>query len=237
MPKPKPTAPMARPSDDEPFVDLKVTVGNSLKMALSKLTISEPSSSLPADGVESENVEVGTECKHGGCQTKYLNSDTNLTDCQYHPGIPIFHEGYKFWSCCRKRTSDFNEFLRQEGCKFGSHLWKETEKVIRCDWHQTGSQVVISIFSKCSLPDECHFSANSTNVTAGITYYDNGKKATFNRTWKLEGVIDAKRSSVELLGSKAEIKLRKFDGTPWKHLEIKQAEQPQPLTTTNNTTN
>jgi hypothetical protein len=53
IPKPKPPVPMARPSDDEPFVDLKVTVGNSLKMALSKLTISEPSSSLPADGVES----------------------------------------------------------------------------------------------------------------------------------------------------------------------------------------
>ena len=73
----------------------------------------------------------------------YLGPDSNLTDCQYHPGVPIFHEGsvtlthlsylppppsppssYKLWSCCQRRTSDFNEFLRQEGCKAGNHEWK-----------------------------------------------------------------------------------------------------------------
>lgn len=32
-------------------------------------------------------------------------------------------ERYKFWSCCQRRTSDFNEFQRQEGCTSGSHAW------------------------------------------------------------------------------------------------------------------
>ena len=32
---------------------------------------------------------------------------------------------YKFWTCCQRRTSDFNEFLRQEGCTSGDHLWIE----------------------------------------------------------------------------------------------------------------
>lgn len=33
-------------------------------------------------------------------------------------------------------------------------------------------------------------------------------------------VIDSEKSLVDLLGSKAEIKLRKADGTPWKYLEL-----------------
>lgn len=37
---------------------------------------------------------------------------------------------------------------------------------------------------------------------------------------------------MELLGTKAEIKLRKFDGTPWKYLELRVA--PVPKKTDNN---
>ena len=36
---------------------------------------------------------------------------------------------YKFWTCCQKRTSDFNEFLKQEGCIPGSHRWVLTDEV------------------------------------------------------------------------------------------------------------
>ncbi|CAB1333330.1 unnamed protein product [Coregonus sp. 'balchen'] len=37
----------------------------------------------------------------------------------------------KYWSCCKKKTSDFNTFLSQEGCSRGNHLWKKKDTVGR----------------------------------------------------------------------------------------------------------
>lgn len=48
---------------------------------------------------------------------------SNLDMCKYHPGVPIFHEGLKYWSCCQKKTTDFTEFLEQLGCSTGHHCW------------------------------------------------------------------------------------------------------------------
>ena len=28
-------------------------------------------------------------------------------ECLYHPGIPVFHEGMKYWSCCQRKTTEF----------------------------------------------------------------------------------------------------------------------------------
>ena len=73
--------------------------------------------------------------------------------------------------------------------------------------------MVISVFSKCSLPEACHFIANKTMVRGGerererdypllsshvsfcsplsqvnaVVSYEGGKR-TFQKTWKLEGV-------------------------------------------------
>ncbi|KAJ8793400.1 hypothetical protein J1605_003679 [Eschrichtius robustus] len=56
--------------------------------------------------------------------------------CCHHPGVPIFHDAlkkcsqesklswiscYQGWSCCRKRTVDFSEFLNIKGCTVGPH--------------------------------------------------------------------------------------------------------------------
>ena len=41
--------------------------------------------------------------------------------------MPIFHEGMKFWSCCQRKTSDFQSFLNQEGCMLGEHKWKKDD--------------------------------------------------------------------------------------------------------------
>lgn len=54
---------------------------------------------------------------------EYIDETTNSSKCQYHPGVAIFHEGMKYWSCCERKTSDFDNFLNQEGCTIGVHLW------------------------------------------------------------------------------------------------------------------
>ena len=37
--------------------------------------------------------------------------------CRYHSGQPIFHEGSKGWTCCKRRVLEFDEFMRIEGCQ------------------------------------------------------------------------------------------------------------------------
>lgn len=72
------------------------------------------------------DILVGTICKNGGCGQAYESPATNLAACVHHPGVPVFHEGLKYWSCCTKRTSDFAAFLAQRGCTSGQHKWLKT---------------------------------------------------------------------------------------------------------------
>lgn len=34
----------------------------------------------------------------------------------HHPGVPIFHEGSKGYSCCKRRVLEFDQFMQIEGC-------------------------------------------------------------------------------------------------------------------------
>lgn len=44
-----------------------------------------------------------------------------IDSCCYHPGEPFFHDAYKGWSCCKKKSVDFTEFLNTKGCAFSKH--------------------------------------------------------------------------------------------------------------------
>lgn len=44
-----------------------------------------------------------------------------LDACRHHPGVPFFHDAYKGWSCCNKKSVDFTEFLNIKGCQLGKH--------------------------------------------------------------------------------------------------------------------
>uniref|UniRef100_A0A3B3VS52 CHORD domain-containing protein n=1 Tax=Poecilia latipinna TaxID=48699 RepID=A0A3B3VS52_9TELE len=60
-------------------------------------------------------------CYNKGCGEKF-DPDKNKDDsCLFHPGVPIFHDALKGWSCCKKRTTDFSEFLSIKGCTRGRH--------------------------------------------------------------------------------------------------------------------
>lgn len=41
--------------------------------------------------------------------------------CCHHPGAPYFHDAYKGWSCCNKKSVDFTEFLSIKGCTLSKH--------------------------------------------------------------------------------------------------------------------
>ena len=59
-------------------------------------------------------------CRRRGCNATYDSSktrDRNAETCVHHPGQPVFHEGSKGWSCCKRRVLEFDEFLHIPGCK------------------------------------------------------------------------------------------------------------------------
>lgn len=62
------------------------------------------------------------KCGRPGCDKSYKESENHDSACNYHPGPPIFHEGYKGWKCCDRKTTDFEEFLSFEGCAVGRHI-------------------------------------------------------------------------------------------------------------------
>ncbi|XP_051123095.1 cysteine and histidine-rich domain-containing protein RAR1 [Andrographis paniculata] len=65
-------------------------------------------------------------CQRIGCDAFFSEDDNPDGSCTYHDS-PIFHDGMKEWSCCKKRSHDFSLFLEIPGCKTGKHT---TEKPV-----------------------------------------------------------------------------------------------------------
>ncbi|KAM6907618.1 cysteine and histidine-rich domain-containing protein 1 [Xenentodon cancila] len=201
---PKPQEAIFRPSADEPTVRLQQKISASLKQALEKLKLSDHAADTKEE--DGDEIKIGTSCKNGGCTKTFEGPSSDSEICLYHSGCPIFHEGMKYWSCCKRKTSDFNTFLSQEGCAKGAHLWKkkdEGRKVVRVGstWHQTGTQVIISIYAKNAVPELCYVDANSTTLNIHIIF--EGEKK-FEQKISLWGVIDVTKSAVNMMAAKIE---------------------------------
>lgn len=72
----------------------------------------EPESDDP-----SLDISANAICRRKGCNQGYnpaISRDEET--CVHHPGQPVFHEGSKGWSCCKKRVLEFDEFLKIQGC-------------------------------------------------------------------------------------------------------------------------
>ncbi|XP_078140389.1 cysteine and histidine-rich domain-containing protein 1a [Centroberyx gerrardi] len=166
-------------------------------------------------------------CYNKGCGQRF-DPDNNPDDaCTFHPGVPVFHDALKvghmkYWSCCRKKTADFNSFLSQQGCTTGRHLWRKHNQVrqeapCRFDWHQTGSQVIISIYAKNSLPELSYVEANSTTVKVCVVF--EGDKE-FEQKISLWGAMEVNSSVVNLMAAKMEVSLRKVGPVTWARLDL-----------------
>ncbi|CAL8277530.1 unnamed protein product [Arctogadus glacialis] len=217
---PKPQGAFTRPSGDEPMVRMQHKVSASLRQALEKMKLSDNTAEMKEE--EGDETKIGTSCKNAGCTKSFSSAASNEEVCAYHSGFPIFHEGMKYWTCCKRKTSDFNTFLSQEGCVKGTHIWKKKDtgkKVIPCrfDWHQTGAQVIVSIYSKNSVPELSYVEANSTTLDIHILF--EGEKE-FAQKIKLWGVIDASKSVVNMLAAKIEIAMKKSEPMSWARLDL-----------------
>lgn len=80
--------------------------------------------------LEMNEEEELLQCYNPSCGVKYKKSENSDKACVHHTGKPVFHDAYKSWSCCKKRTTDFTEFLGFKGCTLGYH---SNVKPIECE--------------------------------------------------------------------------------------------------------
>ncbi|GJQ88203.1 hypothetical protein Trydic_g13195 [Trypoxylus dichotomus] len=207
---------MTRPPFDTPMTKIEPEIASSVKRDF------QSPSETNLD-VNSTEIKIGTSCKNGGCRTTYEGASSDTTICTYHPGVPIFHEGLKFWSCCRRRTTDFTVFLNQIGCETGQHIWKKDEdksKLVKCRWdfHQTGTYVFVSIYAKNYCPSKSVIKLNPIRLYTNLVFPQEAD-AVFNLDVELNGIIDVGGSQVNMLGTKVEIKMKKAEPHNWSKLE------------------
>ncbi|CAF3630023.1 unnamed protein product, partial [Rotaria sordida] len=210
---PKPRVPVIeRPPMDAPLTKMKLTVSTSLQEALEKLAITPKVNTNQKEQFNDE-VKPGTSCKHASCGVLYTTVDQEqATPCRFHPGVPIFHEGMKYWSCCQKKTTDFEAFTAQPGCSEGEHLWRvenESSKneddpqvlktSCRYDFHQQGPSVVLSIYAKMPRPDQTQVELNAGRLKVDTRFGTATSTKRFFNEWELFGLIDVNQSTVELL--------------------------------------
>ncbi|XP_008558583.1 cysteine and histidine-rich domain-containing protein morgana [Microplitis demolitor] len=219
-----------RPGFDTPQKNIQATVSDSLMEQVKSLI----SGSTCVQ--ESKIVKIGESCKNRGCNATYADAASDDSPCIHHPGIPIFHEGLKYWSCCpRKKMTDFNQFEKHPGCAEGRHVWVAksmgNKAPCRMDWHQTGSFVVVSIFAKKYHPNKSFVKLSPVRLTVQLYFPEDNKY--YDLDVELRGVVDVDNSSVQMLPTKVEIKLKKAEPSSWSKLEIPR-EVSEPEKTANN---
>ncbi|KAM0753609.1 chord-domain-containing protein [Meredithblackwellia eburnea MCA 4105] len=163
---------------------------------------------------------VGAMCKRKACGKSWDGNSREGEQCVYHPGVPIFHEASKGWSCCKPRHLDFDEFLKIPGCRRGRHLFvgsttsQQQEEIIECrvDHYQTPMQVHVSVFGKGADKElsKVIFEKEAMHVELHLP-----SSKRFQKSFPLFGPIDPTTSTFKILGTKCEIVLAKADARSW----------------------
>ena len=210
---------MPRPPFDSPLTKLQPVVNENFRKTIDDLVVQKKAAAKEA---ESDVIAVGTKCRNGGCLESYQSEDSLYSECVHHPGVPVFHEGMKYWSCCQRKTSDFSVFVAQKGCETGRHKWTEEKKdndAVQCryDWHQTGNNVVVAIYAKMYDYRVSYVQLNPIRLKVHLVFPQQSM-AAFDLDLELRGIVDVGKSSVNMMGTKVEINLCKAELGSWPKL-------------------
>jgi len=217
--------------NDDELAPMKVTVTPAAKRALEE-SLKKLAEEVGQPQV-SEDIPAGTKCKRNGCKTIYQGPESAKKLCEFHPGTAIFHETYKYWSCCdTTRAWDWDDFQKIPTCRVGPELCAFTDDApglpkraaCRQDFFQVGTGVTWNIYAKKVQPQLSSFQLSKTHAKVNIVF-DGGK--VFNYYAKLSGKVVPDQCKVEIGGPKIEIALVKApesSGAAWEKLgeEIKE---------------
>jgi len=196
-----------------------------------------PPTPPPAPESESDDpaqtIADGRTCRRKACGKQYRSGQSRESEkCIYHPGAPIFHEGSKGYTCCKRRVLEFDEFMRIEGCKTKdkhlfigtskkntdegtSGLGEENVETVRHDFYQTPTTVIASLFLKKINKEKASvIFASPQELSLDLPTTDTPPKR-YKKVIPLFGPIDTEASSSKILGTKLELTLVKSDGISW----------------------
>lgn len=209
---------LPRPPLTTACVRLQPTVAPSLVEQVKSLATSHTNGVIT-----DQQISIGEACKNSGCKNTYRGPEEEYSSCKHHPGIPVFHEGMKYWSCCERKTTEFQQFLDQEGCTIGTCLWKKEEPqggavTCRYDWHQTATHVTVAIYAKKYDPSVSFVELSPVRLRAHLFFPQ--EKGSFNLDLELRGIVDVEGCSCSMLGTKVEVKMKKAESGSWAKLDI-----------------
>ena len=160
----------------------------------------------------------GAKCKRLGCEATHP-SPSSSAPCVFHPGVPIFHEGSKGYSCCKRRVLEFEQFLKIAGCAENKHLFvgeprtEEQGELVQCrnDFYQTYTNVIVSIFAKKVDKDAASISFEPYQLHVDLPMPGNKR---FKLSYPLYGPIDPDQCTFKIMGTKVELVLKKGTHPP-----------------------
>lgn len=217
IPEPIKKSTLIRPAYNSKLIELEPKVNPAFKSQIDALPPSVTKQ------ITRQELTIGTTCKNGGCNKSYEGPESDNEECVFHSGVPIFHEGMKYWSCCQRKTSDFTAFMNQEGCDRGSHKWfkdgNREEVKCRWDWHQTATNVVVSVYAKMYDYRSSFVKVNPIRLVVELVFpQQNNNK--FLIDIELRGIIKVEEANVTMYGTKVEITLPKAEPGSWSRLDV-----------------
>ncbi|KIE01875.1 CORD and CS domain containing protein, partial [Metarhizium majus ARSEF 297] len=197
-------------------------------------SIPTPPPPAPETDDDDASLEIpdGSTCRRRTCGQRYKKGSSREGEaCVHHPGVPIFHEGSKGYSCCKRRVLEFDQFMKIEGCKtkdrhlfIGSGKKKEEEKTgssgeevlstVRHDFYQTATTVIAAFFLKKINEETAKVEFLEKQLVLDLVTSDSPPKR-YSADVPLYGQIDTAKSSYKILGTKLEVTLVKADGASW----------------------
>ncbi|PWY89739.1 chord-domain-containing protein [Aspergillus heteromorphus CBS 117.55] len=214
-------APAPSPSPATPVPDSGVP-RPAISPAIAPPPAPSPAPEEPDSDDPSLEIAANATCRRRGCNKGYDASIAREAEkCLHHPGHPIFHEGSKGWSCCKRRVLEFDEFLNLPGCvEKTKHLFigkgkpagEEKVETVRNDFYQTSSSVNVSLYLKKIDKAQAKVEFSATAITLDLPTTDNKR---YTDTYQLFAPIDPEKSQFRVLGTKLELTLVKGDGTSW----------------------
>ncbi|KAM7192025.1 cysteine and histidine-rich domain containing protein [Rhypophila sp. PSN 637] len=193
----------------------------------------------PPQPAESEDDEEGIEipdgrvCRRKACGAIYNKGASREGEkCTHHPGAPIFHEGSKGYTCCKRRVLEFDQFMKIEGCKTkdrhlfigsgtkdaagkGTPAGEEVLETVRHDFYQTATSVIASFFLKKIDKDAAKVVFGEQKIELDLPTTDSPVPKRYKAEVPLFAPIDAAQSTFKILGTKLEVNLVKADGSSW----------------------
>ncbi|KAJ6145022.1 hypothetical protein N7470_008917 [Penicillium chermesinum] len=191
------------------------------RQAISTAVAPTPSAATPpppepdSDDPDLE-IPANATCRRKGCGATYTGSAREDEKCVHHPGEPVFHEGSKGWSCCKRRVLEFDEFLKIPGCKEKrkTSVRGQAQASRRGEGGNcaTSTAVNVSLYLKKIDKERARVNLAADTVTFDLPTTDNKR---YQDTYRLFAPIDPAQSSFKVLGTKLELVLVKADGTSW----------------------